>query len=384
MTIQNKDDYQTHYKGTSFIPKSNVVMRLLRDFAHFQSQQYTQLEDLFNFSSSAEVFAPLSPQSPSVDLFYANIHAMPHMTTERFIELSYFSKQPALFQKSPEDIMEEIKHKTGQDLPRMDRRINGEKDDNTKYNANLSGVTSLEATDLYYETLMNEWEKQRPHQTIPVDKINQIVLLSRQNVFNLMVDLITKTVSHMVEPELPYIFKVHNETDIQIIPNAMNMVFQMDALWLITRNQVLDPEYPCGKVHMEVFADIEHGTLTLQQLAIQFDLSKCGPPTRGQANRDIPPIEGDTNDASSSSISFGRVIPAIGATAGIIMTPFLLGVMGGTKKTIRRQRKQTQPRPRPRQRRTTRIHRRLKRPRLRTMRRKTFGTRRKRHTRRQH
>lgn len=327
---------QWSFRGTHLFPQTNVIRRLLRDFASFQSQQYTQLEDIFDFSTDP----PKNNHDNGhiIDLSYARVPAIPAFTVDAFIELSYYSKQPALFQtqKTAEETMEEMKHKTGQDLPRMDRRINGEKDDNLKYNSNMSEVTSFEATDLFYDVLIREFRAQRPNQSVPMNKITQIVLLSRQNVFNLMVDVITKTVSHIVEPELPYIFKVRNETDITILSNQMTMLFRMNASWLITQNQLLDPEYPCGNVNMGVLVDIDRNQLELSFLNIHIDMSKCGPPPTNSVNANEPNNANVPNnevvDASSSPFTMERVIPAIGATAGVVLTPFLLGAMGGTSR----------------------------------------------------
>ena len=328
--------YSLNYKNTKTIPQTQIINFLILNFKDFL--QYKALCDALNtYALNFDECFQVSPDDFPKGLRKNNIELSLKMNTktplDKLIAYCFYIKQPNIFNNSKNMILDTLKYQIGKDVSRDERYING-KLYSQEYYLKMS-ENNYQIADLFYQNIIDylfKFNKQ-----IDLNIVNKIALLSCQNVYGLITDLITIQINKMLEPEVNTVFRPEKFINIQINANQISMEFNFKSQLLITRDGgALDPEYPCGNMEFIFFVDILNNTYELKKFTFEYDIDKCGPEIVATQNQ-------DDQKPTESYLKPEIVVPAAAVTAGIIATPILLATLGGkTKKrnkTIKKRKK---------------------------------------------
>jgi hypothetical protein len=321
--------YSLHYKKTKQIPKTDIIYYMFKNFNEYLNHK--QLSDKLNsiplsldecFLINPDNF-PVGLNKNTIDL---SLKMNPKTSLYKLIAYCFYIKQPDIFKTTIDSLINSLKYQIGKDVSRDDRTIN-KKDFNRSY-YHRDNTNNYDITDIFYQNIIDYMYQ--VNKTINLNIVNKIGLLSCQNVYGLISDLITMKLNDILNPELNSVFKPDKNINIVINSTEISMEFIFKSLLIISKNGDLNPEYPCGQLEFNLYIDIRKNTYELKKIYIQYDINKCGP----EVNTKLP--SGNTNIDSTSSPKLNLnpkiVIPVVLATAGIISTPFLLGALGGKNK----------------------------------------------------
>ena len=332
--INNTSTYSKKFKGTSTIPITNIIKYMKSNFVKFnklkieldKTDKYPiYLEDCFEFGDNLK-------SGKRVFSFDSQIKGNKNMPLDKLIAYSFYLKTRSAFMSSDKDAatstskyLETLKYQMGKDIRRDNRTINGK-----EYSSELyydEKKTNNDVADMFYQTIIDYFYK--VNKKIDYNIINKICLLSCQNIFNLITDLVTLKLNDMLTPESNSVFNAVKSADIIIKPKAKSMEFIFDSQLIISRDgEPIDPEYPCGNLLFRFFVDFKSNTFKFMQFKLSYDINKCGPSTESQQN----------NSGTESSMKLQYAIPAALGIGGIIGTPFLLGAIaiGGNNKITKK------------------------------------------------
>jgi hypothetical protein len=324
--------YSKVYKNTQLIPKTQIINYMFSGYTTFKNERSDDknpltLEDCFIIDPSS---LPTGLRRGTMDL---SLKMNPKTPLDKLIAYCFYLKQPYLFERKDgqnENGISIIKQQIGKDIKRSDRTINGELFDSAYYRQFDENV---EATDMFYQNIIDQFINLND-KNVNLNIVNKFALLSCQNIFNLITDLITIKLNEILAPETNSVFRPEKFTNITIDSNEMSMEFGLTSKLIISRDQKpIDPEYPCGNIEMSLFIDILHNKYELKTLKISYDIDKCGP----ELDQPIPDTTNNTDNKSKLKPEYA--IPAGLGIAGIITTPFLLGALGGKRKKYNRRTK---------------------------------------------
>lgn len=324
--------YSRVYKNTQIIPKTQIISYIFSGYKSFQNRISDDkipltLEDCF-------IINPHSlPNGLRSGTFNLSLKMNPKTPLVKLIAYCFYLKQPYLFERNNGEIensISMIKQQIGKDIKRSDRTINGQLFDSAYYGQFEENVA---AADMFYQNIIDPFIKMN-YKNVNLNIVNKFALLSCQNIFNLITDLITMKLNEILSPETNSILRPQKFTNIIINSSQMSMEFRLVSKLIISRDgEPMDPEYPCGDFEMSLFMDILHNNYELKTLKISYDINKCGP----ELDNSVPD---ETNKSDKkSSLKPEYMVPAGIATTGIIITPFLLGALGGKSKNYNRRTK---------------------------------------------
>jgi len=318
----NVNYYSKNFKNTKFIPKTNIINYMFSGFNQFmeynKGHKYAlDLDDCFIINNDD---IPVGLKQNNINLI---LKMNPKTPLDKLITYSFYLKQSYIFEKNNSNTSD-IKYQIGKDIKRSDITINGKlitqnyRDIENNYNV----------ADLFYQTIINNLY-QINRKTVNLNIANKIALLSCQNVFNLITDLITIKLNDILSPETNSVFRPDKYSNITINQNEIFMELGFDSQLIISRNcEPMDPEYPCGKLNFILYIDFKNNFYELKKFNLSYDINKCGP----QINTS------DSDSQQESETSFFKknfkpkyIIPAALFTGGIIATPFILAALGGNK-----------------------------------------------------
>lgn len=327
--------YSSYYKNTNNIPKTQIINYLLNNFNHFLDEKKLaesvnkyplNLEDCFKINPDD---FPKGIRKNKIEL---SLKMNPKTPLNKLIAYCFYLKQPAIFET--DKTIEAIKFQIGKDVGRDDRNINGKNYNQEYYQSKASN--SYDITDLFYQNIIDYLYQIK--NTINLDIVNKFGLLSCQNIYGLITDLITIKINDILKPELNSVFRPEKYANIIIKQNEISIEFYFKTQMLITRDgEPFDPEYPCGNMEFSFYIDILNNKYELRNFKFDYDIDKCGPEI--ESNKVIANKE----KVFESKLKPEIILPAAGISAGLIATPFLLGVLGGKRKkrnkTIKKKRK---------------------------------------------
>lgn len=324
--------YSKVYKNTQLIPKTQIINYMFSGYKTFQNKKSDDknslsLEDCFIIDQKS---LPIGSRRATIDL---SLNMNPETSLDKLIAYCFYLKQPYLFEKGNgenENSISIIKQQIGKDIKRSDMTINGKLFGSTYYRQFEENV---EAADMFYQNIIDQFININ-HENVNLNIVNKFALLSCQNIFNLITDLITIKLNEILSPETNSVFRPKKFTNIIINNNQMSMEFGFISKLIISRDgKPIDPEYPCGDIEFSLFIDILHNKYQLKSLKLSYDIDKCGPELDNS-------IFDETNKLDNKTkLKTEYIIPVGIATAGIVATPFLLGALGGKRKKYRRTKK---------------------------------------------
>ena len=321
--------YSKTFKNKSTIPTSKIINYMKQNFSKYdilknqleQENKYIiELDDCFDFKRA------LIPGLRQFS-FDSPINSNPEFSIDKLISYAFYTKTRFAFidekTKEPTDkdkYLETLKNQMGKDIRRDNRTINGVEyssllySDQTKNNYNIA--------DMFYQTLIGYFNRIKD---IDFNIINKIALLSCQNIFNLITDLITLKINHLLDPEMNSVFEATKSADIIIEKDIKTMQFNFDSKLIISRDgEGMDPEYPCGLLSFKFLIDFTNNTFKFEKFKLEYNIDNCGPPKN--------PINNAANNENNNN--YGKLkyaIPAALGVGAIVATPFLLGALGGKK-----------------------------------------------------
>lgn len=322
--------YSKNFSNTQLIPKTEIIKYIFSGYNNFILQQKisnSQGNHVLDFDNCFITNSDTFPTGLRSDTINLSLKMNPETPLDKLIAYCFYLKQSYIFEKK--NGIYDIKYQIGKDIKRSERTING-KIYNGEYYRQFEN--NYDATDMFYQNIIDELYKIN-NKYINLNIANKFALLSCQNIFNLITDLISLKVNEILKPETNAVFRPTYSTNIIINPNELSMEIGFKSQLIISRDgEPMDPEYPCGSLELSLFIDILNNKYELKKLIISYDINKCGP--------EIPKKKDDSDTKNKKSyLKPEYMIPASIATAGIIATPFLLGSLGGKKKKINKTRK---------------------------------------------
>lgn len=315
--------YNIHYKNTELIPNTIITNYILNNFKDYLA--YKKLCDAMNkyTLNLNECFIINDNDFPS-GLRKNEIKLELKMNTktplDKLIAYSLYIPQSSIFiNRSFNEALEVIKYQMGKDITRTERYINGKVYNQQYYITNTKN--NYDVADLFYQNIIDYMYK--VNKNINLNIVNKFALLSCQNLFNLLTDMITIQVNKMLEPELNSVFRPTKYINIIINKNEFSMEFNFKSQLIISRDgEPLDPTYPCGDLDLVFYIELRKNYYELKKLNISYDIDKCGPEKE-------PTTDDMINEGNKFNIKSEYAIPAGLITAGLIAAPILLSTLGG-------------------------------------------------------
>lgn len=323
--------YLKNFKNTKLLPKTNIINYIFSGFTGFindnknkSTDKYAlDLDDCFIINNND---MPLGVKNNKINL---TLKMNPKTPLDKLIAYSFYLKQSYIFENN--NGLTDIKYQIGKDIKRSDINING-KMISDKYRDIENNYT---VSDLFYQILIDNLY-QINRKNVNLNIANKIGLLSCQNVFNLITDLITLKLNDILAPETNSVFRPDKYNNIIINQNEISMELGFNSQLIISRNGApIDPEYPCGNLDFILYIDFKNNLYVLKKFILSYDISKCGPEIINNQNK-------PQTSFLRSNIKAKYIIPAALVTSGLMATPFILGALGGNKTIKKRKKNKTQ------------------------------------------
>lgn len=330
-TVRNY--YKNKFKNSPLLPYTTILMYIKTNFNTYLALntkienegtgKLITLEDCFNMNNMFEVgLREYTFDSP--------INGNPSMALDKLIAYSYYIKSSPMFiNKSKLDFLKLLKYQMGKDIRRQNRTINGKQYSSSLYmDVNKS---NYDIADLFYQSLIDAFS---PNKQMDYDIINKIMLLSSQNMYNLITDLISVKLSEITYPEINSVFRPTKIENIIINNEQTTMEYVFESKIIMSKDgSVIDPEYPCGMVSFKLLFDLKANTFKFSSFKLSYNINKCGPEI--ESTNETAPNEQKREPAAK----WEYALPAGIGMAGLIAAPFLLGVLGGKKRTKQKTKK---------------------------------------------
>ena len=317
--------YSKNFKKTKLIPKTKIINYMFGGYKNFLSQQEisnSQEKYVLNFDNCFIINPDSFRTGLRKNTINLSLQMNPETSLDKLIAYSFYLKQSYLFEKK--NGLSDIKFQIGKDIKRSNTTINGK-----IYNQEYYGKfeDNFDAADMFYENIIDELYKIN-NKYVNLNMANKFALLSCQNIFNLITDLITIKLNKILEPETNSVFRPTKFSNIIINRNEISIELGFKSQLIISRDgEPMNPEYPCGDIDFSFYIDILHNKYELKKFILSYDINKCGPEIPNQ-QEDVP----DNINENKSNLKLEYIIPAGITTAGIIATPFLIGSLGGKTK----------------------------------------------------
>jgi hypothetical protein len=319
--------YSKKFKGTKLIPKTSIINFMFSGFNEFMKSNnpdnYTLVLDDFFMINKDDM--PYGLKSNSINL---TLNMNPKMSLDKLIAYSFYLKQSGIFKNTFDSFIDSVKYQIGKDVKRSDIYIS-QKQITQSYN---TIENNYEVTDLFYQQIIDNLY-QINRKTVNLNIANKIALLSCQNIFNFITELMTLKFNDMMEPEKNIIYKADKHINIVINENEIYLELVFECKLLITVNGDIDPEHPRGNLSFNLYIDLKNNTYYLKNFILTYNIDTTSNQTQIQTVK--------------SNFNPKYIVPAALVTGGIIATPFILAALGGNKtkknkiKIIKRKRKIT-------------------------------------------
>lgn len=326
----NVNYYSTNFKNTLNLPYTQSIISLLKNFKKYEQAKLSADSlnlPVLNLNDCFLIQPTMFQSGLRHNDINIELRMNPKTPLDKLINYCFYIKQPSIFSNPNNKIITSIKYQIGKDVVRDNRNINGKLYDQNYYASQTKN--NYEIADLFYQNIIDKLYEINPQ--INLDIVNKIALLSVQNVYGLISDMLTIEMFKILEPEIGYIYGADKFIDIIINKEQITMEFNFKCKLLITKDKKeVNVEYPCGDMEFIFFVDITNNTYSLKKFMLNYDIDKCGP--ENNITQDID----KSNKTKKSTMKPEIIIPATLASSGILAAPFLLAFLGGKKrKTFR-------------------------------------------------
>ena len=154
-------------------------------------------------------------------------------------------------------------------------------------------------------------------------------LLSCQNMYGLITDLITVKLSEITHPEINSVFRPDKSETIIINNEQTSIEYFFKSQIVMSRDGgEMDPEYPCGTLEFKLLFDLKANIFKFTSFKFSYNINKCGPEIQNQGNNQGEGQGSEQEPQKDSLLKWEYALPAGVGAAGLVATPFLLGVFG--------------------------------------------------------
>ena len=340
------NNYTKKFKNTKLIPNTQILKYIKDNYKSYllfkeestkQDKNVIYLDDCFDFGNSLK-------SNEKIFTIETSIPSNPNMSLDKLISYSFYIKTPYAFIDGSNNLtsekfyLETLKYQMGKDIRRDNRTINS-KEYNSEIYAN-EDLNNYNVTDMFYQNLITYYSKFSDN--INFNILNKIALLSCQNMFNLITDLVSIKLNEILKPELNSVFRPIKSAIIQLSKDKKTMEYLFDSQLIISRDgEPIDPEYPCGNLLFHLLFDFEKNTYYFTKFKLDYNINKCGPDidNNNYLSLNSQNMNGDENNNNNNnntiSSSLKYAIPVTLGIGGIVSTPFILGALGGKNKMIK-------------------------------------------------
>lgn len=324
--------YNKKFKNSMTLPYTNILAYMRNNFNNYYAlknklksegnDKIITLDDCFDVKNKFKI-------GDRVFSFDSPINGNPNMSLDKLIAYSYYIKSSSMFlNKNKLDYLKSLKYQIGKDLRRQDRTINGKEYKSSVYSD--TSKTNYDIADSFYQTLIDYFYN--VNKEIDYNTINKIGLLSCQNMYNLITDMISIKLTEITHPEVNSVFRPTKVENIIINNEQTTMEYVFESSIIMSRDGGgLDPEYPCGKLSFKLLFDLKANTFKFTSFHLSYNINKCGP-----ENEDEQGNKG--NNDKERGIKWEYAVPAGLGIAGLSTVPFILGVFGGKTKRVNKTR----------------------------------------------
>jgi hypothetical protein len=320
------------YINTKLIPNTRIINNMFLEynsFLEYQKKCYKEKREVMYLDDCFLIIEDSIQNGLKKNKLNLSFKMNPKTTLDKFLAYCYYTTQSSIFKKNINEGLQDLKNQIGKDIRRQDRIINNksypysffDKDDNFK------------DTDLLYNLIIGYMKLY--YNKINLNLVNKIVLLSSQNIFNFMSNLILLKLYEIIKQKTIFIFKPQKNSTLNIKTNIMTIEFHFKSQLLISiDDEPINPEYPCGNLEYRLFIDLLNNKYELKNFILDYDLDKCG--NKLTLNEELINNETVTNDETTKNnkkkSNMKYIIPATIVTAGIVTLPFVLPLLGGKNK----------------------------------------------------
>jgi len=266
--------YSKNFEKTKLIPKTKIINYIFIGYKNYLLQKEISESQGNNVISFDDCFI-INPVSFRTGLrkntINLSLQMNPETPLDKLIAYSFYLKQSYLFEKK--NGLSDIKFQIGKDIKRSNTTINGK-----IYNQEYYGKfeDNFDAADMFYQNIIDELYKIN-NKYVNLNMANKFALLSCQNIFNVITDLITIKLNKILEPETNSVFRPTNFSNIIINRDEISMVLGFKSKLIISRDgEPMDPEYPCGNIEFSFYIDILNNKYELKKFILSYDIT----PTR--------------------------------------------------------------------------------------------------------
>jgi hypothetical protein len=313
--------YSKNFKGTKLIPRTNIINYMFSGFNDFiknnNPDDYTLVLDDFFIINNNDL--PNGLKSNSINL---NLSMNPTMSLDKLIVYSFYLKQSSIFKNTFDNFLDSIKYQIGKDVKRTDIYLNGNQI--TKDYGNIEN--NYQVADMFYQVVIDNLY-QINRKSINLNTANKFSLLSCQNMFNFITELMTLKFNNMMDPEKNIIYKANKHINLVINETEISMELVFDSKLLITVNGDIDPEHPRGNLSFNLYIDLKNNSFELRNFKLDYNINTNSTQTQSQTQSKVP----TKFQSFKNNFNTKYIVPAVLVTGGIIATPFILGALGGRK-----------------------------------------------------
>jgi hypothetical protein len=347
-TARRKDTqvsyYNKNFKNSPLLPYTNILAYMKTKFNEYSvlknklesegNYKIITLDDCFDLKDKFKI----GEREYTFDSPIDGNHDMP---LDKLIAYSFYIKSSSMFiDKNKLEFLKLLKYQIGKDVRRHDRTINGK-----EYNMSLysdQSKTNYVVTDIFYQTLIDTFYNANANKEIDYDIVNKMGLLSCQNMYGLITDLITVKLSEITHPEVNSVFRPDKSETIIINNEQTTIEYFFKSQIIMSRDgEGMDPEYPCGTLEFKLLFDLKANIFKFTLFKLSYNINKCGPEIVNQGNNQGQGQGQEPEAKKDSLVKWEYALPAGVGAAGLVATPFLLAAFGGKIKRTPRKIKKT-------------------------------------------
>jgi hypothetical protein len=345
---KNTHKIDTNFYGSHLIPITPIINYMKDNFDTYlthlkqvetENKYVIYLDDVFQTNN---IFHPTG----QIYNLKTEINSNPDMPLDKLIAYAFYMKTKDAFITKDNNpttnstYLETLKYQMGKDISRDNRTIkyynstynkndaNGKKDttkfDQTTYESSYFSnlPNNFLIADKFYKLII-KYYSDKVNRQVDYNIINKIALLSCQNIFNLITDLITIKLNDILSPETNTVFRPTKNIVITFTKEEQTMELNFQSKLIISKNGMLNPEYPCGNLIFTLFVDLKNNKFKFNNFQISYDLDKCDESTENNE------VNNETDNPLNSKMNLKYAMPVALGIGGIISTPFILGALGG-------------------------------------------------------
>ena len=331
---KTKAYYLTNYVNTEDLPFTPIFQYINKNYKEYESFG----EKVNQFTFYFEVGHDFINNNKKININHS-IKKNPTMNLTKLLAYALYSKSSDFFQENGTMNIQDLKNQIGKDTSRIDILINEK-----PYQFDYDESKNDKKADFFMLRIIDDLNKE-DGENIDYNLVNQIGIACCQNIFNLLVDQLTITIMKAIHPETCAFLngKKHIELILNKSVNKASFFFSADIV--ISYQELLDPEYTCGKLDFKFVMDFNKNTFYFEQFVLNYNVDRCNPEVEFEEElkeQELEELKQAKNGKFGFLKKFLRLHKVVGITSAMLSAPFILGAIGGNKYKIKKKNMKTQ------------------------------------------